>query len=94
MDGNWVNKTHFSKGEIILLHKNPKINLERLLENATPRKVVIDGSNSPFYKKKWEQTLRACGVPFHDISKQGAFVFTPEIEVQNAPNKSRCRLDP
>lgn len=63
-----------------LLHKNVKINLTRLLEKGKPKKVIIDGSNSPYYINQWITTLSNAWVAYHLTGKKGALYLNHENE--------------
>lgn len=56
----------------ILLQKNPKINLDRLLATYQPKMIVADGSNSPWFVNRWEESCTKKGVSFYDTRKKGA----------------------
>jgi hypothetical protein len=55
-----------------ILQKNAKVNLERLLQKAKPKKIIIDGSNSPYYHDQWVSTIKQYKTPYHITFKAGA----------------------
>jgi hypothetical protein len=59
-----------------LLSKNPKINLERLLKKFSPKMIIIDGSNTPYYVEQWEKTLNKTKTAYHLTQKMGAYELT------------------
>lgn len=80
IDNQWVTSIDVPQGAVIVLSKNPKINLERLLHKTCPTMVVIDGSNRPFFVQKWKETLIQNAQAFHDTAKQGAYLIFRENE--------------
>lgn len=61
--------------EIILLRDSPKVNLERLIENAKPKQIVADASNYPYLIEKWKTTAQKQKIPFHATAEKGAFII-------------------
>ncbi|GAB2779837.1 ComEC/Rec2 family competence protein [Salinimicrobium soli] len=59
--------------DLLLLSKNPKINLERTLQFYTPELILADGSNYWNSVKRWEATCRKYGIPFYYTGEKGAF---------------------
>ncbi|MCW5518701.1 ComEC family competence protein [Aureitalea sp. L0-47] len=68
----------YPKGEtvdIVLLSGSPKVNLDLLIENLQPKKIVADGSNYKSYVRRWENTCRNRKLPFHHTGNSGAFIL-------------------
>lgn len=59
--------------DLVLLRNSPKINLNRLLKELHPQKIIADGSNYTTYIKRWESTCQKQKVPFYFTGKKGAF---------------------
>ncbi|MFD1094159.1 ComEC/Rec2 family competence protein [Salegentibacter chungangensis] len=59
--------------DLVLLRDSPKINLERLIANLKPEKIIADGSNYKSYVRRWERTCNKEKVPFHHTGEKGAF---------------------
>ncbi|MCO5725705.1 ComEC/Rec2 family competence protein [Robiginitalea marina] len=59
---------------LLVLTGSPRVHLGRLLEALRPAQVVADGSNYHSYVRRWEQTCRLQGIPFHATAWSGAFV--------------------
>ncbi len=76
IDGPWVFDLKSIPEGYWLLQKNAKINLARCLERVRPKKIIIDGSNSPFYIKQWTKTIEQLGIPYHITGKKGAIALT------------------
>ena len=57
----------------LLLTNSPKVHLERLLEKATPKAVIADGSNYTSYVARWEVSCREKNIPFHSTASDGAY---------------------
>ena len=61
--------------DVLILKDSPKLNLERLVLKTGAKQVVVDGSNYPFYKKRWRKTCQKMDVDYHDTSVKGAYVL-------------------
>lgn len=70
-----------------LLHNNPKLNLDLLLQLGKPKRVIIDGSKSPYYIEQWKKSLTQYNIPYHITKEKGALALNREIEEQNSLNK-------
>lgn len=81
VDSSGVYELPEFKPDLVLLRNSPKINLNRLLEELHPQKVIADGSNYTSYIKRWEKTCQTQKVPFYFTGKKGAF----RISGSNAP---------
>ncbi|GAB3204283.1 competence protein ComEC [Pontibacter aydingkolensis] len=57
----------------ILLRRNVKVKPEAL-QAYTFDKVILDGSNSLWYREQKRKELKAAGIAFHDVMEAGAFV--------------------
>ncbi|TLP82760.1 ComEC/Rec2 family competence protein [Maribacter sp. ACAM166] len=57
----------------ILLTQSPKINLQRLIDNATPTEIIADGSNYRSYIDRWRLTCLKNKIPFHYTGEKGAY---------------------
>lgn len=80
IDDEWIFDVSPLPQDYWLFHNNPKINLGRLLAEAKPKKVIIDGSNSPYYIDRWSTTLSTARIPYHITSKSGAVNLSHENE--------------
>lgn len=68
----------FPKGlqpDILLLRGSPKINLERVLLEQLPEKVIADASNYKSYVELWRKTCELHQVDFHSTYEKGYFSF-------------------
>ena len=63
--------------QYLILRNNPPINLERILATYSPKQIIADGSNSPWFIEKWEQTCLEKGYNFHATYTKGALKITP-----------------
>lgn len=59
--------------QYLLLKNSPKVNLDRLLDEATPAAVIADGSNYTSFIGRWRISCKARGVPFHNTATDGAY---------------------
>ena len=78
VDGTWVENEDSIDSSIILLRKNPKINLERFLLNHRPFLIIIDGSNTPYFTDRWQKTLDDLKQNYWITSQKGAYRFILE----------------
>ena len=63
------------KMDYLLLTGSPKINLERCLNDLSPKMVIADGSNYPSTVAAWKETCRKKEIPFHYTREKGAFIL-------------------
>ncbi|MGN7513044.1 MAG: ComEC/Rec2 family competence protein [Allomuricauda sp.] len=61
--------------DYLLLTQSPKLNLERLLDSISPKKVIADGSNYPSMINKWKATCAQKEIPFHYTGEKGYYSF-------------------
>jgi len=74
VDSSGIYKTSL-KPDIVVLTQNSKINLERLIKETHPERIIADGSNSYFLIKHWKLTCRKEKIPFHVTSEKGFYKF-------------------
>ncbi|MCB7481517.1 ComEC/Rec2 family competence protein [Christiangramia sediminis] len=63
--------------EIIILRNSPKINLERIIDQLSPKEIVADGSNYNYLVKRWQETAGNKKIPFHHTGEKGAYFIKP-----------------
>lgn len=63
------------KPTMIILRQSPKINLERLIQNLSPKIIIADGTNYKSYLKDWEEICLKNKTHFHNTLQKGAFVL-------------------
>lgn len=61
--GVYPNDEKHAISKVIMAH-SPKINFERMLLKIKPKEVIADGTNLPFYAKKWQEECKKKGVLF------------------------------
>ena len=61
--------------DVIILSKNPDINIHRLTNAFSCRQFVIDGSNNTRKVIKWKQECEQLNIACHATSLEGAFVL-------------------
>ena len=61
--------------DYLVLTQSPKLNLERLLDETTPRIIIADGSNYRSYINRWAATCKKRKLPFHSTGEKGAYYF-------------------
>jgi competence protein ComEC len=78
----WVNEP-VSLGEpgpkrsidLLILSNNPRIYLRDWIASLTIQQVVVDGSVPAWKARYWKKDCDSLGIPYHDVSTQGAFVM-------------------
>ena len=65
--------------DYVLLRRNARVKPEEL-EAYTFDKVILDGSNSSWYRERMRKELSAAGLTFHDVMEHGAFVVGESAE--------------
>ena len=69
IDGPWVLTLDSIPQDYWILQKNAKVNLKRLLQKAKPKQIIIDGSNSPYYRDQWVNTIKQYKIPYQTTNK-------------------------
>lgn len=57
----------------LLISNNPRVNLDRVLENIRPKMVFADGSNYPWNASRWKMSCQKHKIPFINLREQGAY---------------------
>ncbi len=60
--------------DVLILSKNPKIYISKLLQSFHLKQVVIDGSVPPWKAAQWKKDCDSLRIPVYDVSEKGAFV--------------------
>ncbi|WP_248723960.1 ComEC/Rec2 family competence protein [Seonamhaeicola sp. ML3] len=63
------------KPDYVFLRQSPKINLNRLIDSIKPKQIIADGSNYKSFVNSWESICEKRKLPFHNTSKNGAFII-------------------
>ena len=74
IDSSVVYKTSI-KPEIIILTKNPKVNLSRLIQEIKPKLIIADKNNYKNLTKFWEATCINEKIPFHAVAEKGFYIL-------------------
>ncbi len=61
--------------DYLILTQSPKINLERLITQLQPKRILVDGSNYYSYVNRWKKTCSHKKLPFHYTGEKGAYIF-------------------
>ena len=59
----------------ILLTNSTRINLERLLNDLRPARVIADGSNYPELVLRWKLSCQQKNIPFHYTGEKGYYII-------------------
>ncbi|MCF6213916.1 MAG: competence protein ComEC family protein [Flavobacteriaceae bacterium] len=62
--------------DTVILTKSPKINLQRLIEKLNPQLIIVDNTNYKSFVARWQQTCTQLNIPFYNVSKKGAFIYS------------------
>ena len=63
------------KVDIVLISKNPKINISSLMKIIKPQQIVIDASNKKWKVQKWKKECDSLKINCHITAEKGAFVY-------------------
>ena len=74
IDSSAVYKTSI-KPEIIILTKNPKVNLSRLIQEIKPQLIIADKNNYKNLTKFWSETCEKEKIPFHAVAEKGFYIL-------------------
>lgn len=61
--------------DLMVISKNPKINMTYLANSFDINQVVFDGSVPAWKIKAWKQDCDSLHIPVHDVNEKGAFVM-------------------
>jgi len=59
--------------DILLLINSPKVNLERLIDELHPSKIIADGTNYQSSIRQWKATCLKTKIPFHATAEKGFY---------------------
>ena len=60
--------------DLIIVSKNPKLNITQLTEVFNCKQYIFDASNSLWIIGKWGKECERLHLPFHSIPENGAFI--------------------
>jgi competence protein ComEC len=61
--------------DLIIISKNPKINITQLLQNFSCKEFVFDASNPAWKIEKWKAECKSLNLLYHSIPETGAFIY-------------------
>ena len=61
--------------DLLIISKNPKLNLINLCKAFTIKQVVFDGSINTKKLRLWKKDCRSLHLPYYDMNEKGAFVM-------------------
>ncbi len=59
----------------LFLTDNPRVHLDKVLNDLRPERVIIGKRNYKFLSDQWKKTLERRGIPYTDLSKQAYIRF-------------------
>jgi len=78
IDSAGVYKLETFEPELLILRNSPKVNLDRLIDQLSPKQIIADGSNYTSFVNKWKITASNKKIPFHHTGEKGAYIINPE----------------
>jgi competence protein ComEC len=60
--------------DLLIISKNPKINISQLAKTFNSKQIVFDASNPPWKTERWINECEILGLNYYSIPKMGAFV--------------------
>ena len=75
IDGPWVLTLDSIPQDYWILQKKCKGKFGTFTSKAKPRKIIIDGSNSPYYRDQWVETIKEFNIPFQIKHTQGTVLL-------------------
>ncbi|MBL7138084.1 MAG: ComEC family competence protein [Bacteroidales bacterium] len=61
--------------DLVILRKNPAVNMETIVRTFNPQQIVIDPTNSWYRARKWKAQAEELGIPCYNVLEEGAFVL-------------------
>ncbi|MBL7702313.1 MAG: ComEC family competence protein [Ferruginibacter sp.] len=65
--------------DLIIISKNPKLNIAALAKTFNCRQIVFDASNPPWKIDKWKKECQLLNLQYYSISETGAFVYNIDV---------------
>lgn len=63
------------KPDVIILTQSPKVNLDRVIRELQPKKIIADGTNYKSYIRRWKGTCEKEKIPFHATAEKGFYII-------------------
>lgn len=61
--------------DLLIISKNPRLNIETLLKTFNCKQVVFDASNPPWKIAKWKKECELLNLKYHSVAETGAFIY-------------------
>jgi len=61
--------------DLVIVRKDPDIEINTIARIFTPHQIVIDPSNSWYKSRRWKEQAEKVGIPCHSVLEEGAFVW-------------------
>jgi len=61
--------------DYLLIRNNPDVDIDTILQNFTPGKLVFDASNKRYSVEKWKSACRQLDQPYYDLNEEGALII-------------------
>jgi competence protein ComEC len=60
--------------DLLIISKNPKLDIEQMAKTFNWRQIVFDASNPPWKIEKWKKQCQALNLAYYSIPETGAFI--------------------
>ncbi len=61
--------------DYVVLHQNPKINLDRLMQNVQPKMILLHNGNYQYLVDEYVEYFKKRKIPYHDMRTKGSYVI-------------------
>lgn len=61
--------------DLLIISKNPKLNITQLVKVFNCKQIIFDASNPPWKIEKWEKECQALNQQFYSVPQSGAFIY-------------------
>ena len=73
IDSTGISPLNLPDNSQLLLTGSPRVNFDRLIQQAKPSAIIADGSNYPSAVKRWRKSAFEKSIPFHYTGEDGAY---------------------
>lgn len=61
--------------DFVILHQNPKINLDRLIREVQPKMILLHNGNYQYLVDEYVEYFKERKIPYHDMRTKGSYVI-------------------
>lgn len=74
----------FKKYNYVVLYQNAKVNLDRLIKEVQPDKIILHNTNTQYLQKIYISYLQERKIPYYDMRSKGAYVLNYNKEINSS----------